>query len=114
MARLIDAKKAETQIKEALKQTNPYGMGLILRWIRSQPTVDVTRQLEELEEAVASQRKRADRAETFICMMCAECEWEEHNGLITMQKACCSLFPIDCGKFKLRPNCGEKMDLKEE
>lgn len=40
MARLIDAKKAETQIKEALKQTNPYGMGLILRWIRSQPTVE--------------------------------------------------------------------------
>ena len=57
--------------------------------------------IKELEEDVAHQRMRADRAETFICMMCAECKWEEHNGTITMQKSCGSLFPFTCGRFNI-------------
>ena len=59
------------------------------------------KQIEELEETVVHQRKRADTAETFICTMCAECEWEVHDGILIMQKACCSEFP-ECEKFKLR------------
>ena len=59
------------------------------------------KQIEELEETVVHQRKRADTAENFICTMCAECEWEVNDGILIMQKACCSWFP-QCEKFKLR------------
>jgi hypothetical protein len=58
--------------------------------------------IAELEERVVQQRARADRAETFICTMCAECKWEENNGMLFMQKSCGHLFPLDCNKFKLR------------
>ena len=58
--------------------------------------------IAELEEIVVQQRARADRAETFICTMCAECKWEENDGMLFMQKSCCCLFPLDCNKFKLR------------
>ena len=64
------------------------------------PGIDGDR-VKELEEAVAHQRKRADTAEDFICTMCAECEWEVNDGILIMQKACCSWFP-ECEKFKLR------------
>ena len=37
--RLIDAKALEMQTKEAFKG-NPVVMGMLLRWIRKQPTVD--------------------------------------------------------------------------
>lgn len=37
--RLIDAKALETQTKEAFKE-NPVVMGMLLRWIRKQPTID--------------------------------------------------------------------------
>jgi hypothetical protein len=60
------------------------------------------KQIEELEATVVHQRKRADTAETFVCTMCAECEWEVNDGILVMQKACCSWFP-ECEKFKLRP-----------
>lgn len=58
--------------------------------------------IAELEESVVHQRARADRAETFICTMCAECKWEENDGMLFMQKSCGHLFPLDCNKFKLR------------
>jgi hypothetical protein len=58
--------------------------------------------IAELEESVVHQRARADRAETFICTMCSECDYEVNDGILIMQKRCCSLFPLDCGKFKLR------------
>lgn len=58
--------------------------------------------IAKLEESVVHQRARAARAETFICTMCAECKWEEDDGMIIMQKSCCCLFPLDCNKFKLR------------
>lgn len=64
-------------------------------------TMDAQQQrIAELEEIVVSQRLRADAAESFICKLCAECEWEEQDGITTMQKKCCSWFP-ECGKFKL-------------
>lgn len=40
MARLIDAKALEKQIKEIFEESNPYVMGIMLRWIRKQNTVD--------------------------------------------------------------------------
>lgn len=38
--RLIDAKRLEAHIKEAFRE-NPVVMGIMLRWIRKQPTADV-------------------------------------------------------------------------
>lgn len=40
MARLVDAKALEKQIKEAFKETNPFLMGQMLRWVRIQKTID--------------------------------------------------------------------------
>ena len=37
--RLIDAKEMEKQIKEAFKE-NPFLVGMLLRWVRKQPTID--------------------------------------------------------------------------
>lgn len=59
-------------------------------------------EVEELKATVVHQRKRADTAETFICTMCSECDYEVNDGILTMQKRCCSSFP-ECEKFKLRP-----------
>ena len=60
------------------------------------------KQIEELEETVVHQRKRAGIAENFICTMCSECDYEVNDGILIMQKRCCSLLPLECGKFKLR------------
>lgn len=57
--------------------------------------------IAEQEDTVVHQRLRADAAETFICKLCTECEWEDHNGITIMQRKCGCLFPIECGKFKL-------------
>ena len=40
MARLIDAKQLEKQVKQAFGTLNPVLMGQMLRWIRKQQTVD--------------------------------------------------------------------------
>ena len=40
MARLIDAKALEKQIKESIEDTNPVLMGQMLRWVRKQTTID--------------------------------------------------------------------------
>ena len=37
--RMIDAKSMEKQIKEAF-DGNPFLMGMLLRWVRKQPSVD--------------------------------------------------------------------------
>ena len=59
------------------------------------------RRIAELEEDVIQQRKRANEAESFICKLCAECDWKDHSDITVMQKKCCSWFP-ECGKFSLR------------
>ena len=56
--------------------------------------------ISALEETAAQQRVRAHTAEDFICKLCTGCEWEDHDGITTMTKKCCSWFP-ECGKFKL-------------
>jgi hypothetical protein len=40
MARLIDAKVLERQIKATFKDSNPVLMGQMLRWVRCQTTID--------------------------------------------------------------------------
>lgn len=40
MARLIDEKELEKQIKEVFENTNPVLMGQMLRWVRKQKTID--------------------------------------------------------------------------
>ena len=40
MARLIDAKALEKQIKESIEDNNPVLMGQMLRWVRKQTTID--------------------------------------------------------------------------
>jgi len=42
MARLIDAKALEKQIKEAFEDSSPVLMGQLLRWVRKQSTIDAT------------------------------------------------------------------------
>lgn len=37
--RLIDAKALERNVKEEFKE-NPFAMGMLLRWIRKQPTIE--------------------------------------------------------------------------
>lgn len=44
--RPIDAKELERQVKEAFKE-NPAVMGLMLRWIRKQPTISVVEKCGE-------------------------------------------------------------------
>ena len=56
---------------------------------------------DDIEERLAHQRVRATTAEHFICKLCAECDYEDNNGITTMILKCCSMFP-ECGKFKLR------------
>ena len=58
-------------------------------------------QYEDMEERMAHQRARAQTAEDFVCKLCAECEWEEDDGIATMIKKCCNWFP-ECKQFKLR------------
>ena len=43
MARLIDAKELERQIKEVFGKSNPVLMGQMLRWVRKQPTIEPER-----------------------------------------------------------------------
>ena len=40
MARPIDAKELEKQIKEVFEDTNPVLMGQMLRWVRKQKTIE--------------------------------------------------------------------------
>ena len=47
--RLIDAKEMERQVKEAFKE-NPFLMGMLLRWIRKQPTIEAEAALKCKEE----------------------------------------------------------------
>ena len=59
--------------------------------------------VKELIEAAANQRSRAQYAEDFVCKLCAECEWEENDGISAMIKKCCNWFP-ECKQFKIRSN----------
>lgn len=82
--RLIDAKRLETQIKEAFRE-NPVVMGMMLRWIRKQPTADAA--------PVVHGR------------------WGD-NGIPDSMLSGCSVCGFTCGahSFLYCPMCGAKMD----
>ena len=87
--RLIDAKDMERQIKEALADTNPYGMGLMLRWVRVQPTVDA---VEVVHGKWQERRFICMDSEVMLGYRCSEC-----NLTFDAETNYC-------------PNCGAKMD----
>ena len=89
MARLIDAKKLEKEIKGAFKETNPVVMGVLLRWIRREPTVDAVPVVHGRWNELPSM------APEYECSECGQSyEWWE----VTEAHYC--------------PNCGAKMDLE--
>lgn len=88
--RMIDAKKLETQTKE-LFQENPVVMGVLLRWIRKQPTVD----------AVPIRRGMWIDARDYL--KCPKCR--------AMVKRDFTFF--DIGDWNYCPNCGARMDGKD-
>lgn len=88
--RMIDAKKLETQTKE-LFQENPVVMGVLLRWIRKQPTVD----------AVPIRRGLWIDARDYL--KCPKCR--------AMVKRDFTFF--DIGDWNYCPNCGARMDGRD-
>ena len=59
------------------------------------------KRIAELEETVVHLRNRASMAEDFVCMQCAECDYEIDGNIVIMSKHCCAFFP-ECGKFTPR------------
>lgn len=82
--RLIDAKRLETHIKEAFRE-NPVVMGIMLRWIRKQPTADAA--------PVVHGR------------------WITYAGKDTCSRCRAPALEADAHlRFYYCPNCGTKMD----
>ena len=86
--RIIDAKALEREIKEIF-QSNPFLMGILLRWVRRQPTIE-------------AEPVRHGRWKPLEKRFDGDLDWY-----------CCS----DCGKliggrvhYNYCPNCGAKMD----
>lgn len=70
--RLIDAKELERQTKEVFKE-NPVVMGMLLRWIRKQPTIDVATVVRCNECKRSKYRKSPFGVLTFTCeLLCAD------------------------------------------
>lgn len=68
--RLIDAKRLEANIKEAFLE-NPVVMGMMLRWIRKQPTADVAPVVR------CKDCEYSDDEISYLCCthgVCADCE----------------------------------------
>lgn len=84
--RLIDAKRLEANIKEAFRE-NPVVMGIMLRWIRKQPTADVA-------PVVHGQWATHYRSGTTVA-----------EGYVS---TCCDMW--NNRKSDYCPNCGARMD----
>lgn len=84
--RLIDAKRLEANIKEAFLE-NPVVMGIMLRWIRKQPTADVAPVVHGRWET------NSDRPDSLICSIC-KCGFD--------------MWKHDPHNYC--PNCGTRMD----
>lgn len=72
--RLIDVKNMEKQIKEAFHE-NPFLMGMLLRWIRKQPTIDAVpvvhgRWAEKERIMYDSMREDTVHWFTYVCSVC--------------------------------------------
>lgn len=100
--RLIDAKALENQIKQAFEDTNPYAMGMMLRWIRKQTKVDAVEvvhgrwlDVQETDMYVPDMKFTITKtAET-----CSKCK--ARIGFVGAKRY---LFDSVC------PNCSAKMD----
>lgn len=99
--RLIDAKRLEAHIKEAFRE-NPVVMGIMLRWIRKQPTADVAPVVHGRWKLL----RKGDWNSTFICSVCGRretiTESEAYNSQLKMPKK----YPY-C-------HCGARMDGDKE
>ena len=84
--RLIDAKRLEANIKEAFLE-NPVVMGIMLRWIRKQPTADVAPVVHG--QWVTHYRSGTTVAEGYV-------------------STCCDMW--NNRKSDYCPNCGARMD----
>lgn len=84
--RLIDAKRLEANIKEAFLE-NPVVMGIMLRWIRKQPTADVAPVVHG--RWVTHYRSGTTVAEGYV-------------------STCCDMW--NNRKSDYCPNCGARMD----
>lgn len=90
--RLIDAKAMEKQAKESFKE-NPFLMGILLRWIRKQPTIEA--------EPVNRGRWELWGDEIYMAFKCSVCGVEIDEDYYNVAHTCC-------------PNCGAKMDEEGE
>ena len=88
MARLIDAKALEKQIKEAFEDINPVLMGLMLRWVRKQTKVDAV----EVVHGHMVERIVDHECPWYTVYDCSEC-----GCTVERWHSYC-------------PNCGAKMD----
>ena len=75
MARLIDAKELENQVKAAFSESNPVLMGQMLRWIRKQKTIDA------VSVVLCKDCKH------YVVRACA-CRHENFNGIIHSDGFC--------------------------
>ena len=94
--RLIDAKRLEANIKEAFLE-NPVVMGIMLRWIRKQPTADVA-------PVVHGQWIIGVDNDDFD-VKCSKCEWTdifEVAGIAAVERIAKAMHYC--------PNCGARMD----
>lgn len=91
--RLIDAKRLEANIKEAFRE-NPVVMGIMLRWIRKQPTADVA-------PVVHGRWVRPHWKNSNYCCDCSECGGEAMHRDYQWHKN---------GIYPICPNCGARMD----
>lgn len=87
--RLIDAKRLEANIKEAFRE-NPVVMGIMLRWIRKQPTAADVAPVVHGRWIMSS-----DRPDTIICGCCREAF---------------DVWKADINRHHYCPYCGAKMD----
>lgn len=88
--RIIDAKKLEAQTKELFRE-NPVVMGVLLRWIRKQPTVD------------AVPVRHGLWIENHDYLKCSEC------GVMVKR----DFTFYDIGNWNYCPNCGAMMELEK-
>lgn len=101
--RLIDAKRLEANIKEAFLE-NPVVMGIMLRWIRKQPTADVAPVVHGVwipvhESEISGWNPEVagiDPIGGYICSACKNEAIYDCNDKFVLSDYC--------------PNCGARMD----
>lgn len=83
--RLIDVKNMEKQIKEAFYE-NPFLMGMLLRWVRKQPTIDAV-------PVVHGRWMNDGMGDMLTIWKCSLCGYRQQGAFM-----------------RYCPNCGARMD----